>query len=188
MAHKKGVSSSKNGRDSQSQRLGVKKFDGEVVRPGGIIIRQRRTRTHAGVNVGMGKDHHTAAREGTDEIALSRALHGRPEVVWSHPDFLVEAKASALPRWMLRGAWSSRMMRARAPRVVPAQLSSSPRAAWLCSGPRDSRTRASKASLRINQLGWVAAENQKSRTSSAVRAGMARGWRQAARERKRGGR
>lgn len=57
MAHKKGVSSSKNGRDSQSQRLGVKKFDGEVVRPGGIIIRQKGTRFHPGNNVGLGRDY-----------------------------------------------------------------------------------------------------------------------------------
>ena len=56
MAHKKGVSSSKNGRDSQSQRLGVKLFDGEVVRPGGIIIRQKGTRFHPGNNVGLGRD------------------------------------------------------------------------------------------------------------------------------------
>ena len=57
MAHKKGVSSSKNGRDSQSQRLGVKKFDGEVVQPGAIIIRQKGTRFHPGNNVGLGRDY-----------------------------------------------------------------------------------------------------------------------------------
>ena len=57
MAHKKGVSSSKNGRDSQSQRLGVKLFDGEVVKPGSIIVRQRGTRFHPGLNVGLGKDY-----------------------------------------------------------------------------------------------------------------------------------
>lgn len=56
MAHKKGVSSSKNGRDSQSQRLGVKLFDGEVVKPGSIILRQRGTRFHPGSNVGLGRD------------------------------------------------------------------------------------------------------------------------------------
>jgi large subunit ribosomal protein L27 len=56
MAHKKGVSSSKNGRDSQSQRLGVKRFDGEVVKPGNIILRQRGTRFHPGANVGLGRD------------------------------------------------------------------------------------------------------------------------------------
>lgn len=57
MAHKKGVSSSKNGRDSQSQRLGVKLFDGEVVKPGSIILRQRGTRFHPGLNVGLGRDY-----------------------------------------------------------------------------------------------------------------------------------
>jgi large subunit ribosomal protein L27 len=57
MAHKKGVGSSKNGRDSNSKRLGVKRADGEVVLPGTIILRQRGTRFHAGVNVGIGRDH-----------------------------------------------------------------------------------------------------------------------------------
>lgn len=57
MAHKKGVSSSKNGRDSNSQRLGVKHFDGEVVKPGSIIMRQHGTRFHPGENVGLGRDY-----------------------------------------------------------------------------------------------------------------------------------
>ena len=57
MAHKKGVSSSKNGRDSNSQRLGVKHYDGEVVKPGSIILRQRGTRFHPGENVGLGRDY-----------------------------------------------------------------------------------------------------------------------------------
>jgi large subunit ribosomal protein L27 len=57
MAHKKGGGSSRNGRDSQSQRLGVKKFGGERVRVGNIIVRQRGTRIKPGVNVGVGRDH-----------------------------------------------------------------------------------------------------------------------------------
>lgn len=57
MAHKKGVGSSKNGRESHSKRLGVKKFGGEAVVPGNIIIRQRGTKFHPGRNVGIGKDH-----------------------------------------------------------------------------------------------------------------------------------
>ena len=57
MAHKKAGGSSKNGRDSNSKRLGVKRFGGELVKPGEIIIRQRGTNTHPGSNVGMGKDH-----------------------------------------------------------------------------------------------------------------------------------
>ena len=57
MAHKKGQGSVRNGRDSVSKRLGVKKFGGEKVRGGNIIVRQRGTKWHAGVNVGMGKDH-----------------------------------------------------------------------------------------------------------------------------------
>jgi large subunit ribosomal protein L27 len=57
MAHKKGVGSSRNGRDSNSQRLGVKRSDGQMVLPGTIILRQRGTRVHAGRNVGVGRDH-----------------------------------------------------------------------------------------------------------------------------------
>ena len=57
MAHKKAGGSSRNGRDSQSKRLGVKRFGGELVSPGAIIVRQRGTRVHPGDNVGMGRDH-----------------------------------------------------------------------------------------------------------------------------------
>ena len=57
MAHKKGQGTSKNGRDSKPKNLGVKKFGGEVVIAGNIIVRQRGTRFHAGKNVGMGRDH-----------------------------------------------------------------------------------------------------------------------------------
>lgn len=57
MAHKKGVGSSKNGRESQSKRLGVKLFGGEVAKAGNIIVRQRGTEFHPGENIGMGKDH-----------------------------------------------------------------------------------------------------------------------------------
>ncbi|MDH5655114.1 MAG: 50S ribosomal protein L27 [Spirochaetia bacterium] len=57
MAHKKGGGSTKNGRDSNSQRLGVKKFGGESVLAGNILVRQRGTKIHAGNNVGVGKDH-----------------------------------------------------------------------------------------------------------------------------------
>jgi len=57
MAHKKGVGSSKNGRESESKRLGVKIFGGQAAIAGNIIVRQRGTKHHAGVNVGMGKDH-----------------------------------------------------------------------------------------------------------------------------------
>ena len=57
MAHKKGVGSSKNGRESESKRLGVKIFGDQLVIPGNIIVRQRGTKIHPGENVGMGKDH-----------------------------------------------------------------------------------------------------------------------------------
>ena len=66
MAHKKAGGSSRNGRDSEGRRLGVKKYGGEVVIPGNIIIRQRGTKVHPGDNVGIGKDHTIfAAAEGT---------------------------------------------------------------------------------------------------------------------------
>ncbi len=57
MAHKKGGGSSRNGRDSKSKRLGVKRYDGELVRAGTIIVRQRGTHFHAGRNTGLGNDH-----------------------------------------------------------------------------------------------------------------------------------
>jgi large subunit ribosomal protein L27 len=62
MAHKKAGGSSRNGRDSQSKRLGVKRFGGEFVHAGSIIVRQRGTRVHAGENVGIGRDHTLFAR------------------------------------------------------------------------------------------------------------------------------
>ena len=57
MAHKKAGGSTRNGRDSQSKRLGVKRFGGEIVKAGNILIRQRGTRFHPGINVGCGKDY-----------------------------------------------------------------------------------------------------------------------------------
>ena len=66
MAHKKAGGSSRNGRDSESKRLGVKRYGGQLVSAGSIIVRQRGTRIHAGDNVGMGKDHTLFAKiEGT---------------------------------------------------------------------------------------------------------------------------
>ena len=62
MAHKKAGGSTRNGRDSHSKRLGVKKFGGELVRPGHIIVRQRGTKFHPGLNVGRGKDDTLFAR------------------------------------------------------------------------------------------------------------------------------
>jgi len=63
MAHKKAGGSTRNGRDSESKRLGVKRFGDQVVTAGSIIVRQRGTRFHAGTNVGMGKDHTLFAKE-----------------------------------------------------------------------------------------------------------------------------
>ncbi len=64
MAHKKGVGSSRNGRDSNAQRLGVKRFDGQQVTGGSILVRQRGTRIKPGTNVGLGKDDTLYARIG----------------------------------------------------------------------------------------------------------------------------
>ena len=72
MAHKKGLGSSRNGRDSQSKRLGVKVFAGQPVKPGMIIVRQRGTKFRAGPGVGLGRDDTIfALREGTVEFSRS---------------------------------------------------------------------------------------------------------------------
>jgi len=73
MAHKKGGGSSKNGRDSQSQRLGIKKFGGESVTAGSIIVRQRGTKFHPGLNVGKGRDDTLFAKiEGKVQFSVRR--------------------------------------------------------------------------------------------------------------------
>ena len=75
MAHKKAGGSSRNGRDSQAQRLGVKAFGEQVVSAGSIIVRQRGTRMHAGENVGMGKDHTLFAKvDGKVTFSVKGAL------------------------------------------------------------------------------------------------------------------
>ena len=80
MAHKKAGGSSKNGRDSHSKRLGVKLFAGQTVRAGNIIVRQRGTRFHAGVNVGCGRDH-TLFATADGVVAFERkGRHGRKYV------------------------------------------------------------------------------------------------------------
>jgi large subunit ribosomal protein L27 len=77
MAHKKGQGSSRNGRDSNSQRLGVKRFDGNVVTGGSILVRQRGQRFRAGLNVGRGKDDTLFAKiAGTVKFA-DRGARGR---------------------------------------------------------------------------------------------------------------
>ena len=76
MAHKKAGGSSRNGRDSAGRRLGVKKFGGEKVIPGNIIIRQRGTKYYPGENVGIGKDHTIfATQEGT--VSFAKGFKGR---------------------------------------------------------------------------------------------------------------
>ena len=74
MAHKKAGGSSSNGRDSQSKRLGVKRYGGQIINAGSIIVRQRGTQFHAGDNVGMGRDHTLFAKvTGTVEFTVKGA-------------------------------------------------------------------------------------------------------------------
>jgi len=77
MAHKKAGGSSRNGRDSEAKRLGVKVYGGEAIRGGGIIVRQRGTRIHAGVNVGLGKDHTLFAKIAGKVRFEDHGKHGR---------------------------------------------------------------------------------------------------------------
>jgi large subunit ribosomal protein L27 len=78
MAHKKGGGSAKNGRDSNGQRLGVKRFAGEVVKSGNIIVRQRGTRIKPGLNVDLGKDDTIFAT--TAGVIVFDIIHGRKRV------------------------------------------------------------------------------------------------------------
>lgn len=77
MAHKKGVGSSKNGRDSNPKYLGVKKFGGEAVKAGNILVRQRGTKFKAGANVGMGRDHTLFALEDGRVVFTNKGSKGR---------------------------------------------------------------------------------------------------------------
>lgn len=79
MAHKKGGGSSRNGRDSHSQRLGVKKFGGEQVKAGNILVRQRGTKIHPGQNVGLGKDH-TIFATVDGQVVFDTVANGRKRV------------------------------------------------------------------------------------------------------------
>ncbi|MFC4623782.1 50S ribosomal protein L27 [Daeguia caeni] len=79
MAHKKAGGSSRNGRDSESKRLGVKKFGGEMVLAGNIIVRQRGTKWHPGANVGLGKDH-TIFATVNGAVSFRKKANGRTYV------------------------------------------------------------------------------------------------------------
>ena len=79
MAHKKAGGSSRNGRDSESKRLGVNKFGGAVVIPGNIILRQRGTKWHPGENVGIGKDH-TIFAKSEGAVTFRKKANGRTYV------------------------------------------------------------------------------------------------------------
>jgi len=82
MAHKKAGGSSRNGRDSHSKRLGVKRFGGEIIKAGGIIVRQRGTKFHPGDNVGIGRDHTLFAKvDGKIVFAVKGELNRRTVTV-----------------------------------------------------------------------------------------------------------
>ena len=91
MAHKKAGGSSRNGRDSAGRRLGVKKFGGEAVIPGNILVRQRGTKFHPGANVGIGKDH-TLFATAEGQVTFARKRGGRAFV-----SVLPEGNAAAMP-------------------------------------------------------------------------------------------
>lgn len=80
MAHKKAGGSSRNGRDSQSKRLGVKRFGGELIPAGSIIVRQRGTRMHPGENVGIGRDHTLFAKVDGHVLFTHKGPHQRQTV------------------------------------------------------------------------------------------------------------
>ena len=80
MAHKKGGGTSSNGRDSHGQRLGVKAYGGQVVKPGSVILRQRGTKYYPGINVGMGSDHTLfATAEGFVTFQIGRRVSVLPK-------------------------------------------------------------------------------------------------------------
>ncbi|MDR0421483.1 MAG: 50S ribosomal protein L27 [Proteiniphilum sp.] len=89
MAHKKGVGSSKNGRESESKRLGVKIFGGETAKAGNILVRQRGTSHHPGENVGIGKDHTLFAL--TDGVVVFRKKKDNRSFVSVRPQVQAEA-------------------------------------------------------------------------------------------------
>jgi len=80
MAHKKAGGSSRNGRDSQSKRLGVKRFGGELVKAGSIIVRQRGTQVHPGENVGIGRDHTLFAKVDGQVKFVAKGAANRSQV------------------------------------------------------------------------------------------------------------
>jgi len=93
MAHKKGVGSSKNGRESESKRLGVKIFGGEATKAGNIIVRQRGTEHHPGENVGMGRDHTLFAL--VDGVVVFRKRRNNRSFVSVKPLLQPQAQAEA---------------------------------------------------------------------------------------------
>jgi large subunit ribosomal protein L27 len=96
MAHKKGGGSSRNGRDSESKRLGVKKYGGEFVIPGNIIVRQRGTRFNPGENVGIGKDH-TLYATAVGFVRFEQRRNGKKyiSVLAEHPNIEVEGSTQS---------------------------------------------------------------------------------------------
>ena len=114
MAHKKAGGSSRNGRDSESKRLGTKRYGGELVTAGSIIVRQRGTPMHAGVNVGMGKDHTLFALvDGHVKFAVKGSQRRKTAnivpmtsktsmIVPTHPDAVIERITAPIVRPRMR--------------------------------------------------------------------------------------
>lgn len=125
MAHKKGGGSSRNGRDSNAQRLGVKTYGGEFVIPGNIIVRQRGTHFHPGVNVGMGKDYTIFSKiEGIVVFERMRGRNGQKQIS-VYPEGAVPAKNGG------------------AVKAAPAAVAEKPKAP--AAKPKAATTRATKA-------------------------------------------
>ena len=93
MAHKKGAGSSRNGRDSQSKRLGVKRYDGEQVTSGSIIVRQRGTKFRPGNNVGLGRDYTIFAT--IDGYVKFETVRDQRKQISVYPDMVTPEKAQA---------------------------------------------------------------------------------------------
>jgi large subunit ribosomal protein L27 len=129
MAHKKGGGSSRNGRDSNAQRLGVKCYGGEYVIPGNIIVRQRGTHFHPGVNVGMGKDHTIFATiEGVVTFERMRGRDGQKRIS-VYPESAVPVKTNGNGNGGAVAVQEKPAPKAAAPRVKAASAPAASEAA-----------------------------------------------------------
>ena len=134
MAHKKGASSSRNGRDSAAQRLGVKRFGGQIVKAGEILVRQRGTHFHPGVNVGRGGDDTLFAKApGAVEFGVKRGRKTVNIVRVTRPESLVSSRSTF--------SANVKLLRVLGPKIATASHSASERKsdASVCRPRRDPR-------------------------------------------------